>query len=352
MSVRVHAQPPSRPFCGLAFLAEAPSDEECEKGVPLVGPSGRVFNSLLRTAGIDREACWVGNVFDEQLPGNSVAGWCAPGLPADWDWPAIGTHGQLKPEHRHHLLRLSAELAALRPTVVVPLGGTALWALTGSDGIMACRGAVAKATLTLPGAKIVPAMHPAAVMRAWKYYSVTAGDLIKAERECAEGPEVRYPTRRLLIEPTERDVVQAVVACANAPLISVDIETGWKQITCIGFAWSEEDAICIPFVDLRKPDKSYWPDAETEGRVMRMVRDILQSPTPKLGQNFPGYDMYWILDRWGMHVNNFLHDTRLLHHSLYPELPKSLSFMQGSYSRQGVWKTWGGRGLRTDKGED
>ena len=118
----------------------------------------------------------------------------------------------------------------------------------------------------------------------------------------------------------------------------------------IGFAPSEERAIVIPFVDMRKSNRSYWPDTDAELKAWGYVKDICESDIPKLGQNFGAYDAYWLLDKYGIRVRNLLHDTRLMHHALYPELPKSLAFMGASYTRQGPWKTM--RAKKGDKRDD
>ncbi len=217
----VPPQLPRSSPCKLAFLGEAPSDEELSpsRGLPrpLVGPSGRIFDAMLRTAGIDRADCWVGNVFSEKLPGNSVGAWCE-GMEARRGWakdaqgngyglPPIGREGYLLPEHLWHLERLREELLAAAPTVIVPLGGTALWALTGDTGIGAVRGCTQAASLLLPGTKLLPSYHPAFVRKNWKWFVVGVGDFEKALAE-AEFPEVKHRARRLLLCPTLSDLWQ------------------------------------------------------------------------------------------------------------------------------------------------
>jgi uracil-DNA glycosylase family 4 len=293
-----------------------------DRCVPFIGPSGKVFDALLRTAELNREDHFVTNVFDTQCEDNDCSAWMRG------------------PEADRALARLAGELEAVRPNVVVPLGGTALWALTGSAAIGQARGAVQTATRTLPGAKLVPTYHPALVMRQWQHFHVVVGDLLRAAREADIGPAIAWPKRRILIEPTLTDLAVYDDQIMNyADLLSADIETGWGQITCIGFAPSVEESIVVPFVDLRKPNRSYWPTAAAEAEAWNYVRRWLESPAPKLGQNYGAYDAYWLLEKRGIRTRNLLHDTRLLHHALYPELEKSLAFMGNSYANQGAWKT-------------
>lgn len=339
----------------IAFVAEAPSNEEVLHGRPLVGPSGRIFNALLRTAGIDRTEHLVTNVFDVQLPGNDVANWCAPAADAEAGGykhlPPIGSAGFLRPEFHHHLERLKQELQTWQPNVIVPLGGTALWALTGNASISSLRGGVTAASSLLPGAKLLPTFHPSFVMQQWKYYPVVVGDFMKAQRQALLGPLVQYPEKEILLEPTLDDLATWIPELLQSELLSVDIETGWGQITTIGFAPSLSRALVVPFFDARRTDRNYWADAQSEAAAWRFAETVLVSDVPKLGQNYGAYDGFWLLRKQHIRTTNLLHDTRLIHHALYPELPKDLEFMGASYTEQGPWKYWGRKSAR-DKRDD
>lgn len=353
MSVtHVPPQWPKRLPPKIAFVAEAPSWDELEKGKPLVGPSGRIFNAILRTAGVDREECFITNVFDEKIPDNKIKNWCMGLKDARQaritDLPPIGSNGYLAPEHRWHLDRLAGELLQANPTVIVPLGGTALWALTGKSNISAMRGTAFPASRIACGVKLVPTFHPSYIMQKYTQYSIAVRDIQYASLEAQKGNEVEHATRRLILEPTINDIKGRLGDILRSNLLSVDIETGWGQITCIGFAWSQEDAICVPFIDQRTTSKSYWASADEEAEAWRLVHTILSSDVPKLGQNFAGYDLLWLLRKYHLPVKNLTHDTRLLSHALYPELPKDLGFLGSSYSSQGAWKYMGHKGDKRD----
>ena len=341
----VLAQWPATLPTKISFVAEAPSWEELDKGQPLVGPSGRMFNSLLRTAHLDRSAYHVTNVFDEKIPDNKIKNWCVPLKAARelgiTDWPPIGTNGFLRSEHRPALSRLRAEIEKASPTVIVPLGGVALWAFTGQANITQMRGTAMEATRLVSGAKLVPTFHPSFVMQKYSLYPIVVRDLMFAAREADHGAAVHQAPRKLVLEPSLQDIRDYMPRLASSTLLSVDIETSHGQITCIGFAPDAEHAICIPFWDTRQADHSYWRTPGEEVEAYRLVREILSSPVPKLGQNFGGYDFMWLLARYNLPVRNLSHDTRLMHHALYPELPKDLGFLGSSYSSQGAWKYMG-----------
>lgn len=358
--IHVPPQQPERVPCKIAFLGEAPSTDELLSGKPLVGPSGRIFNAMLRTANLRREDYWIGNVFDQKLPENDVRNWCAnksdpdaweddvaPAVKSD-EWYIPGA-GVLLPKHRWHLQRLEAELAAVKPNVVVALGSTALWAMTGQSNIGDYRGNLMPSRL---GYKLLPTFHPAHVMQAWKFLPVVVGDFVKAARAADLGPELVYPPKTVILNPTMKEIKDYIAdEIMHSPLICPDIETGWGQMTCIGFAASSKSAICIPFIDLSVPSKNYWATAKEELEALMLVKQVMESPIPKVGQNFQGYDAYWLWKRYGIKTMNLQHDTRLMHQALYPELPKSLSFMSGSYTMQGPWKMWGHKSKK-DKRDD
>jgi len=347
---KVPPQWPSKIPTRLAFVGEAPSDRELEELEPLVGPSGKVFNSLLRTARIERSDALVTNVFDEKIPDNKIKNWCVPlkeaRLERLTDLPPIGQAGFLRAEYRPSLERLAREIAHAAPTVIVPLGGTALWAFTGQTNITQMRGTAFAATRVAPGVKLVPTFHPSFVMQKYTIYSVVARDLMYAAKE-AEQREVIHANRSLLLEPTMAELRALKPALCSSPLLSVDIETSHGQITCVGFSWDTEHAVSVPFFDARQVDHNYWRTPEEEMEAWRFVEEVSASAAPKLGQNFGGYDFMWLLRKNHLAVRNYAHDTRLMHHALYPELPKDLGFMGSSYATQGAWK-YMGKGEKRD----
>lgn len=330
----------------ISFVAEAPSWEELEKGAPLVGPSGKMFNSMLRTAKLDRSSYHVTNVFDVKIPDNKIKNWCVPLKEAREQklttLPPIGQAGFLRAEYRYHLERLGEELRHAAPTVIVPLGATALWAFTGQANISQMRGTAMPATRIAPGVKLVPTYHPMFVMKQFPLYQVVVRDLMYAAQE-ANKPEVHIAHRELLLEPTIQEIKDYIPRLLASKLLSVDIETDRKvsQITCIALAPDAEHAICIPFYDERQPDHSYWRTIDEEMEALRLLRFILDSPVPKLGQNFGGYDFIWLLRQYHLPVRNLSDDTRLLSHARYPELPKDLGFLGSSFASQGAWKYMG-----------
>lgn len=347
----VPAEFPKHDPLPIAFVGEAPGDYEMARGRPFVGPSGEVLNQLLRTANIDRERVLVTNVFDIQLPDNDVDNWAGSTkeakdwlgvMPGESELPPVIRGRHLYPAHWHHLERMQRELDLYNPNIIVALGGTALWALTGALGIKARRGAVDHGGGFAGGRKVIPTYHPAAVARDYKLFPVVVSDLEKAVREM-EYPETRYSEIDLLIEPTLDEIVAFRHDYLDlAEGISEDIETlpAYSQITAVGFAPlpARGIAMCIPFVDFRNPDRSYWRTLPEELEAWRHVREINDQPALKLGQNFP-YDWKWLWERAASAPRNYGADTRLKSHSRYPELKKDLGTLGSRWANANPWKT-------------
>lgn len=330
----VPSEMPKRIPCPLAIIGEAPGEDEAEKGRPFVGSSGKLLNTILRQANIDREECFVGNVFSTKLRGNDIM--------RHKDHIGAAAFEELYKRNRERLLD---ELDTVKPTVVVPLGATAFRAMYGPGSIEAFRGSTTYSRETRRNYKMVPSYHPAHILRHWKSYNVVIGDFIRAAREVEKGPLIVYPKRELLVGPSIAEVEAWVPRCIASDLLSCDIETGWGQIRGISFAPSAVEAIYVPFISLDQPDRSYWRSVGDELRAWKACKAILESPVPKLGQNYGGYDAPWLLQRVGIRTMNMREDLRLLHATLFPELQKSLAFMASAYSDQGAWKHWAKHGI-------
>lgn len=320
----------------IMFVAEAPGREEEEQGLPLVGASGRLFNQFLARVGISRPECYITNVLQVRPPNNDLDKFCVgkKDLPSTYLYSPVNKGRYLAPEFLPNLHRLAAEVRAVDPNVIVALGNLSCWALMSATGISKLRGAIAPCTL-VPGKKVLPTYHPAYVLRSWGDNVVACADLKKAKAE-AEFPEIRRPQRRIIIEPSLRDIENWIDANKNATHIAPDIETASMMITCIGFAASANEALVIPFRDLRQHDGCYWKTVEEELEAWRLVEQILCLPATKIFQNGL-YDMQY-LHMQGLRMRNCSADTMLLHHSRFPEMEKGLGFLGSLYSTEASWK--------------
>lgn len=324
----VQSEWPKGRHVALALVGEAPGQEEIEDGRPFVGAAGRTLDRILSTANIDRAACFVGNVFSTKLEGNDLGQEKAK---REGSWQEFETW---------NVERLAAELHGVKPGLVVALGETPLRYMTGKPWtVSSVRGTLRPGDGAFAGFRIFTTYHPAFVMRQWKMFAPMVADLVKAASISKEPAEL--PKRKLNVEPSIKEVEEFLGGpCAKTDLLSVDIETAHKVgiIKGVAFAPSQYEAMYVPFV-ANTPNGSYWGSPDQEVRAWKAVKQILESPVPKLGQNFGLYDLPWLFEKAGIYVRGFQEDLMMLHKVLYPELPAGLEFLAGCYSEQGPWKS-------------
>lgn len=134
----------------IVFVGEQPGDQEDIAGHPFVGPAGQIFDELLAEAGIDRSQTYVTNAVKH------------------FKWEPRGKRRlHSKPNAREiYACRpwLEAELAAIRPQVLMLLGATAAQAILGPQfRIQRERGQVR----STPWSEwTIATYHPSAILRA------------------------------------------------------------------------------------------------------------------------------------------------------------------------------------------
>jgi DNA polymerase len=149
------------PDADLVFVGEAPGAEEDAQGLPFVGRSGKLLDRLAaEEIGLSESDFYVMNVLRCRPPNNrdpkpeevaACSGW------------------------------FDAQLALLRPKVVMPLGNFAMRALLGSsDGISKVRGKA----YPWRGIVLVPTYHPAAALRGGaQTLAEMRADFVRAKQE-------------------------------------------------------------------------------------------------------------------------------------------------------------------------
>lgn len=141
----------------VVLVGEQPGDVEDRRGEPFVGPAGTLLDRALDDAGVDRGACYVTNAVKHFRFTRRE------GKPRLHKKPGVAHIRACHPW-------LTAELAAIRPGIVVALGATAVRAMLGTRyHVTADRGALLPFPeddrLSAPGKAVITA-HPSAVLRA------------------------------------------------------------------------------------------------------------------------------------------------------------------------------------------
>ena len=248
---------------------------------------------MLHDAGIVRSECFLTNVARSRPFANDIGTWmCSTkkeatdrGHDPAWSW----LEGRLVHQtilDGINLLRKEIEL--VQPNVIIALGNLALWALCSKWGVTDWRGSVLPCKL-VPGCKVVPAYHPANILRQWSWRAVGVQDFKRAAKESLT-KELVKPEYRFLVRPDYGVVIrtlndQLAHLDFNPTHLSIDIETRMGHIACIGFAWSKTEAICIPMLDTHHPE-GYWNEEE-EVQIMFLLQKVLTHPNLRgSGQNF------------------------------------------------------------------
>jgi uracil-DNA glycosylase family protein len=136
----------------LMFVGEQPGDQEDLAGHPFVGPSGRLLDSALERAGLDRSEAYVTNAVKhfKWVPDGS-------GKRRIHKTPSSKEVRACNPW-------LDAEIAVVKPRIIVALGATAAKALFGAAiRVTVQRGRALRTPLAQAGFATV---HPSAVLRA------------------------------------------------------------------------------------------------------------------------------------------------------------------------------------------
>jgi uracil-DNA glycosylase len=132
------------------FIGEQPGNEEDLTGKPFVGPAGRLFDSALEEAGLDRKQTYVTNVVKH------------------FKWEPRGKRRIHKKPNSMEIAAcrpwLETEIALVKPDVIVALGATAAQALLGPQfRVTKQRGEFIPSTLA---PYLMATVHPSSILRA------------------------------------------------------------------------------------------------------------------------------------------------------------------------------------------
>lgn len=305
----------------LLFVGEALGEVEATRGIPFVGPAGKVLDHILRRRGLDRQEQRIANLVSCQPPNDWLDG-------APWEYEAV-----------NHCRQYLEPVLQEDHKVVVALGGSATRRLLGlgRQGHVQANWHGTVQRDPTDRFWIVPTYHPSFLQRGqFKYFGVVAHDLQVALDVAATGLD-RRPSS-LVIDPTIEWFDQWVKEYLNAleggqeVWLAIDIETKGKgtdegeikddkyDITRINFSYSEEEGTTVP-----------WAGAYKDA-----ARRLLSSSGVKVFWN-ANYDITG-LRLAGFDVSEPIIDAMDAWHILQPDLPKGLGFVAPFYSDYGAWK--------------
>ena len=341
----------------IAIVGEAPGAEEEKGGLPFIGASGQELTRMLSDAGIERSACFVTNLCMDRPSSNDIEQWVITKKKGPKGF--VSFRGRLVAPHipeEHE--RLVSELRSVGPNVVLALGDTALWALCPHSGTGKWRGSLLESDV-IPGLKVIPAYHPAFILRKWPNRWITVQDFRRAKKESLR-KELILPEYNFILGPDKyttcnylNDLIKKAMFSKEKIKLVIDLEIFHKEILCVGLATSKRDAICIPFISL----KGYWFDPETHTEVVSLLSRVLQHPNIAVCNQNIAFDKLFLFWRFFIKFDAAF-DTMVGQGVLFPsggapkyndetkntrdsqgELPKNLGFLGSMYAEYYLyWK--------------
>lgn len=134
------------PDAEIVFVGEVPGEEDEAAGRPFLGPNGELLDRAIKAMGLSREQVYLAHVMK-------------------WRTTAAGGFVSRTPTARELAFcapYLRAQLAVIRPKVVVALGGTVFHALTGD---MAKISEVRGQWREVDGLPLIPTFHPSYLLK-------------------------------------------------------------------------------------------------------------------------------------------------------------------------------------------
>ena len=324
----------------LMFVGEAPGTQEAAAKAPFIGPSGMLLNQTLAQFGIHRGQVFVTNTCRCQP---------VPTTGPSYDGKRTSTQRLKGKENRVPkadevaacLPYLEDEVARVQPNVIVALGATAAKALLSTTSpITDIRGQIFWSDKY--NAKIIPTLHPAALLHAQKFRPSFRRDVKLAIDEAVSKitqKKVSKTDVKLFREGQCAETVQALEDLLQYPAVSVDVETSDFDayrgfVVCIAFSGKEGTAISIRIRD--SSGKLIWTEEEWK-LIHQAMHKLLKSPSVKIAQNakFEMHHLHHMNLSFGPH----LADTQVMHHFLDMDAEHDLETLASLYTDMPSFKS-------------
>ena len=319
-----HGSAPHRCDRRFVLIGEAPGTRESELGLPFVGKSGSKLGEWLESIEWNRSMLYITNSY--------------PFKPASFT-DDINVVPKAEIEHwSEELHKRIAQLAD--PWMLIPMGNTALRAILSrcmdiadkKPSILNYRGSILEYTdLNNRKIKVIPTIHPAAVLRMAYWEKRVRHDWLRIKEE-SFFREVIVPQRTHIINPKYNEIAQfadEVKARRKDGIMAVDIETDppTNRMLCIAFAYDPMLSITLPLEGVDSPYKRMcWSAAKA----------FCESPIAKVLQNgsFDRYHLYFN----AINLRNYKWDCMDLFHLLDPNEDHSLAFLASIFTKERYYK--------------
>lgn len=281
----------------ILFITDTTSAYEEGGHRPLQGLNGKLFDRLLLRAGISRASVFTTSVIR------------CKGAPKQ---PKL-----LQVSIDKCKDYLDQEIKAINPTVIVPMGGTALKVVLGSKALNITKERGINHFSEKYNCKVIPIFHPAYLMQVPHYEQVTVQDLCRIKYESRSRELIPPPEKKCTTITTVAEFDTFLANYLTAPVIASDIEsTGldWVTDKVIGVSFSKdgEEGYYIPLIKGGGSLECPWGD---RSYIITGLKALLEGPAQKIFHN-GSFDTKMLKADLGIEVKNYCWDTLLMDHLL------------------------------------
>lgn len=328
---------------GILLVGERPNEKDFSSGIPFRSGYGLELQRLLAKAGIHLKECASTYAYKEIPPQNDIDK-CFLTKSKVKSGEAVEVNGKyITPLFDEYIGALHDEILQLSPKLIITLGNAALFATLGEYGIDDFRGSMEvfeRGEIHIP---VLPTHSPARVFKQPQLRYLVSRDLSRVS-DCLEQGGWPDPKWDVLTNPTYEQTIERLEWILNrldsgeSVRLGVDIETRKRfYIGLLGIAWSETEALVIPFI---RPDWTpYWELLEQEISVVTLCKRILEHRNVQVcGQNYH-YDAQYLARHWGVRSHIWC-DTMIAHHCCFTgDIPKALHVISSIYcEHHQYWK--------------
>ncbi len=253
----------------ILFAAEAPGAIEIMQGRPMVGEAGKVLRTTIKEMGYTSYG--IINAWECRPPNNELPEGESPGK-------------------RCHDLFVH-NILSHKPRIVVPLGSTALRAITGQDiGIMQIQSRMFSTKALGETLTLLPMFHPSFLRRQGQYWRDWELAHDKLSRVLNGTYDYIPPSQRHVTHlHTPEEIVEHLKRLSGSEytLLNCDVETSagyapWAgaRIISISISWSETESISFPWYNWKQfnehhPEPRYVTDVPI---VRHWLQKLLSDP--------------------------------------------------------------------------
>jgi len=310
----------------IAFIGEAPSEDDITVQRPFSGQAGRFLEALLTNANISRSCCFTGNISQHRPNGNKFELF-------SWTGPEI-TSG---------LQQLARDLDQYNPHLCVLLGNAPLRAALGrgpSTVVSNWRGSLFTPNdvgSPFHGRKCLAAFHPAFVLREYSGMPLLLFDLRRARQEGCDAT-LSLPVRNIRYGLSHAELVASlreVKVCTVSNRVGFDIE-GWvDRVSVLGFATTPNDAFVVEMV--RPNGEAKWT-LEEELQLWVLISDILFDERICKVMHNALYEMFVLSWSHKIIIRNYA-DTMCKHWENLCEMENNLAVVASLYTHEPYYKS-------------